>query len=204
MRTEDLKAKGLSDEQIAYVLEEKGKSMAKLEKEIAKLTSENETLKDRAEIAEKTLKSFDGINPDDVKKEISEWKKKMEDAERDYQQKIYDRDFTDTLKKELENVKFSSEAAKRSVMNDIKAADLKLKDGKILGLNDFLYQLKESDASAFVNDDEMKARQNAARFTQQIGPVQKPGGMTKDEIMKIKDDTERQNAIANNIHLFNN
>lgn len=204
MKTEDLKAKGLNDEQIAFVLEEKGKSIAKLEKEITKLTSENAALKDRAEMAEEMLKSFDGINPDDMKKEIGEWKKKAEDAEKEYQQKIYDRDFTDTLRKELENIKFSSEAAKRSVMSDIKAADLRLKDGKILGLNDFLEQLKENDASAFVNDDEMKARQNAARFTQQIGPVQKPGGMTKDEIMKIKDDTERQNAIANNIHLFNN
>lgn len=204
MKTEDLKAKGLNDEQIAFVLEEKGKSIAKLEKEITKLTSENAALKDRAEMAEEMLKSFDGINPDDMKKEIGEWKKKAEDAEKEYQQKIYDRDFTDTLRKELENIKFSSEAAKRSVMSDIKAADLRLKDGKILGLNDFLEQLKKNDASAFVNDDEMKARQNAARFTQQIGPVQKPGGMTKDEIMKIKDDTERQNAIANNIHLFNN
>ena len=54
-------------------------------------------------------------------------RKKAEDAEKEFNAKIYDRDFSDALKAALDDVKFSSEAAKKSVMADIKEAGLKLK-----------------------------------------------------------------------------
>ena len=85
--------------------------------------------------------------------ELADWKKKAEDAEKDYSAKIYERDFSDALKTELESVKFSSDAAKRAVMSEIKESGLKLKDGKILGLSDLIGQIKERDASAFVDEE---------------------------------------------------
>ncbi len=91
--------------------------------------------------------------------ELDTWKQKAETAENDYKQKIYDRDFSDALKTEMESIKFSSEAAKKAVMTEIKESGLKLKDGKILGLSDLIGQIKERDASAFV--DEQAKRQNS-------------------------------------------
>ena len=116
--------------------------------------------------------------------------------------KIYERYFSDELKTALDDVKFSSEAAKKSVMADIKEAGLKLKEGKILGLNDLIEQMKQSDASAFVDESQQQAQQNQARFTTHVGQQKTPGSMTKKDIEAIKDPSERQAAIAQNIQLF--
>ena len=159
-------------------------------------------MKVRAETAEETLKGFDGIDPANVKTELETWKQKAADAEKEFNAKIYDRDFSDALKAALDDVKFSSEAAKKSVMADIKEAGLKLKDGKILGLNDLIEQMKQSDASAFVDESQQQAQQNQARFTTRVGQQQTPGSMTKKDIEAIKDPSERQAAIAQNIQLF--
>lgn len=165
-----------------------------------KVETDRDTWKEKAETAETTLKSFEGIDPENIQKELADWKKKAEDAEKDYNDKIYERDFGDALKTAMEEYKFSSEAAKKAVMAEIKEAGLKLKDGKILGLGDLMEQIKESDASAFVD---AQIDKNKARFTDT--PKTKPGAetaKTKDEIMAIKDPVERQKAIRENFELF--
>lgn len=202
MKTEDLKAQGLTDEQVNFVMAENGKDLKKLQKENENLTHDRDTWKEKAETAEATLKGFEGVDLETMKRDLADWKKKAEDAEKNAQAQIYQRDFNDALKTELEGVKFSSEAAKRAIMAEIKESGLKLKDGKILGLNDLISQMKEKDASAFIDGEQQKAQQNAARFTQPFQRQNQGGGMTKDQIMGIRDASERQSAIAANMHLF--
>lgn len=177
---------------------------AEHEKKIGKAETERDNWKSKAETAEETLKNFDGVDLETMQTELNTWKQKAETAEKDYEQKIYERDFSDALKTELESVKFSSDAAKRAVMAEIKESGLKLKDGKILGLSDLIGQIKERDASAFVDEKQEQARQQAARFTVP-GTGKSTGGSgttTKKDIMSIKDPTERQAAIAENLGLF--
>ena len=176
---------------------------AEHEKKLGKAETDRDTWKAKAETAETTLKGFEGVDLDTMQKELSDWKKKAEDAEKDAQAKLYERDFSDALKTEFEGIKFSSEAAKRAIMAEVKEAGLKLKDGKILGLNDLITQMKENDASAFVDDEQQKAQQNKARFTQPTNKQGQGGALTKDQIMSIKDASERQAAIAANMSLFN-
>lgn len=187
---------------VKKALSEHYKNAKEVAKTLSKVEGERDDWKERAETAEETLKSFDGIDPANVKSELETWKQKAADAEKEFNAKIYDRDFSDALKEALDNVKFSSEAAKKSVMADIKEAGLKLKDGKILGLNDLIEQMKQSDVSAFVDESQQQAQQNQARFTTHVGYQQTPGSMTKKDIEAIKDPSERQAAIAQNIQLF--
>lgn len=177
---------------------------AEHEKKIGKAETERDNWKSKAETAEETLKKFDGVDLETMQTELNNWKQKAETAAKDYEQKIYERDFSDALKTELESVKFSSDAAKRAVMAEVKESGLKLKDGKILGLSDLIGQIKERDASAFVDEKQEQARQQAARFTVP-GTGKSTGGSgttTKKDIMSIKDPTERQAAIAENLGLF--
>lgn len=177
---------------------------AEHEKKIGKAETERDNWKSKAETAEETLKKFDGVDLETMQTELNTWKQKAETAEKDYEQKIYERDFSDALKTELESVKFSSDAAKRAVMAEIKESGVKLKDGKIIGLSDVINQIKERDASAFVDEEQEKAKQQAARFTVP-GTGKSTGGSgttTKKDIMSIKDPTERQAAIAENLGLF--
>jgi hypothetical protein len=202
MKTEELKAQGLTEEQISFVMAENGKDLKKLQKENDNLSADRDTWKEKAEAAETTLKGFEGVDLETMQREISDWKQKATEAEKNAQAQLYERDFADALKTEFEGIKFSSEAAKRAIMAEVKEAGLKLKDGKILGLNDLLSQMKEKDASAFVDDAQQQVQQNMARFTAPVGKQNTPGTMTRKDIEAIKDPSERQSAIASNLHLF--
>lgn len=202
MKTEELKAQGLTEEQISFVMAENGKDLKKLQKENDNLSADRDTWKEKAEAAETTLKGFEGVDLETMQKELSDWKQKSTEAEKSAQAQLYERDFADALKTEFEGIKFSSEAAKRAIMAEVKEAGLKLKDGKILGLNDLIGQMKEKDASAFIDDAQQQAQRNMARFTAPLGKQNAPGTMTRKDIEAIKDPSERQSAIASNLHLF--
>lgn len=203
MKTDELKAWGLTDEQSEKVMAQYGKDVSKLQKENEKLTADRDKEKERADTAEETLKKFDGVDLETMQTELATWKTKAENAEKDYAAQIAKRDFEDALKEEIGGYKFTSEAAKKAIMAEIREAGLKVKDGKILGLSDLLAQMKEKDASAFV--DEKQEQLEAGRAKPFTGPLnQNIGGQktTKSDILNIKDAGQRQTAIAQNLELF--
>lgn len=203
MKTDELKAWGLTDEQSEKVMAQYGKDVSKLQKENEKLTADRDKEKERADTAEETLKKFDGVDVETMQAEIATWQQKAKDAEKDYADKLAQRDFEDALKEEISGYKFTSEAARKAIMAEIREAGLKVKDGKILGLSDLLAQMKEKDASAFV--DEKQEQLEAGRAKPFTGPLNSGGGakkMTREEIFGIKDRTERQKAIAENLSEF--
>ena len=187
MKTEELKAKGLTEEQISFVMAENGKDIKKAKDDLKAMTDDRDQWKSKAETAEDALNKFDGIEPDKIKAELDEWKQKAADAAKEAQKQIAERDFADALKAELDGISFSSEAAKRAITAEIKGAGLTLKNGKILGLNDLITQLKESDASAFIDDSAEKAKQQQAKFTQPVGGQRTPGAVTKEDFRKTKE-----------------
>ena len=64
MKTEDLKAKGFTDEQIAFVMAENGKDV-KREKDKA------DTYKSQLDTAKESLKAFDGVDVAELKNKIT-------------------------------------------------------------------------------------------------------------------------------------
>ena len=157
--------------------------------EHGKLQDKLDAATKRAETAEEALKGFEGIEPDKVKQQLEDANRKVKDAQEAAQKQIAERDFNDVLRQELEGIKFTSAAAKKSVEAEIRAADLKLKDGKILGLSDLIEQIKKEDASAFVDDHQQLLEGNKAKFT---APGSNPaaGGKkyTMSEVMKMKNE----------------
>lgn len=193
MKTDELKAWGLTDEQSEKVMAQYGKDVSKLQKENEKLTADRDKEKERADTAEETLKKFDGVDVETMQAEIATWQQKAKDAEKDYADKLAQRDFEDALKEEISGYKFTSEAAKKAIMAEIREAGLKVKDGKILGLSDLISQMKEKDASAFV--DEKQEQLEAGRAKPFTGPLkgaaqpttsEKWKSMSLDERMKLK------------------
>lgn len=181
------------ESEVRKKLSENYKNIAEVEKTTNTLETERNSWKERAEAAEETLKKFDGVDLDTIQGELADWKQKAADAEKNAQKQIYERDFADALKAELESVKFTSEAAKRDVTAQIKAAELKLKDGKILGLSDLIGQIKKADASAFVDEQQEQLEAGKAKpFTQPLNgkplPTSKEkfANMSLDERMELK------------------
>lgn len=177
------------------------KTQSEFEKKLSKVEGERDNYKQQLDTATETLKGFEGVDIETMRTQLKEWETKANNAEKDYLAKLEARDFEDALKAAMEGYKFTSEAARKAVMSEVKGAGLKLKDGKILGLADLMDSIKESDASAFVDEGNPPAK-----FTQRIGnPGGNPAGntVTKADIMGIRDRAERRAAIAKNMHLFN-
>lgn len=173
------------------------KNAAEHEKIVSKLESERDKWKNQAETAEETLKGFEGKDFDTIIKERDEWKKKAETAEKDYSDKMAAREKEDLLKEAFADIKFSSEAAKKSIMAQIEEG-VSVKNGKLIGFNDLLEEAMKNDASAFVDEQHQRLENNRARFTSRQNDVDPNGKVYKDkaEIMKIKDPGERQRAWA--------
>lgn len=182
------------------LVSENYKTIVEFDKKVSKLETERDGFKKQAEESAETLKGFEGKDFDAMQKEVEAWKAKSEEAKKDFEKQIYDRDFAEVLNGALANHKFTSESAKESVINKIKNAGLKMSDGKILGLDDFIGQIKEKDAGAFVDEKQQELEQKKAKFTEGI---QTGGGaMTKADINNIKDTAERHKAMLANKALY--
>lgn len=179
---------------VKKALSEHYKNTAEHNKAISKLEADRDAWKEKAESAEEALKGFEGIDPAQVQTELATWKKKAEDAEKDRDAKLYERDFEDALKEEISGYKFTSEAAKKAIMAEIREAGLKVKDGKILGLSDLLVQMKEKDASAFV--DEKQEELEAGRAKPFTGPLKGAAQPTTSEKFKAMSLDERTKLKA--------
>ena len=177
------------------------KTISEFEKKVSKMEMENESLKERAEAAEETLKGFEGKDFDTITKERDEWKMKAENAEKEYSAKEAEREKQELLKEAFDGVEFTSESAKKAIMAQI-SESVSVKNGKLIGFNDLLEDARKNDASAFVNKEQENLEQSKAKFTDKMNNGGKVGTMTKDEIMQIKDKGERQAAIAKNLSLF--
>ena len=177
-------------------------SEKEVEKKLSKLQTENESLKERAETAEETLKGFEGKDFDTITRERDEWKQKAENAEKEYSAKEAEREKRELLKEAMENIEFTSESAKKAITEQIYEG-VSVKNGKLIGFNDLLEDAKKNDASAFVNKEQQNLEQNKAKFT---NPMNNQNGssnvLTKKDIMAIKDPVERQQKIAENMSLF--
>ena len=111
-----------------------------------------ETYKAQLDEANKQIDQFKGLNVEEIQKAADDWKAKYEAADADYQKKISDRDYEDTARAALANVKFTSKSAERAFLASLKASPLPVKDGKLLGFDDVLKQAQTDDPSAFATD----------------------------------------------------
>lgn len=189
--TEILKANGVeaSEDQLKAITKavaENYKTINEHDKKVGKLEAERDNLKEQLNTANETLKGFEGVDADGMKATIEDYKTKLKEAEEKYKQELYERDFSDTLATKIEGYKFSSEYAKSAVIAEIKAAGLKMVDGKIIGLNDMIETIKAKDASAFVNEEQESLESHKATFTKPLNSKKSGSNMTMSELMKMK------------------
>lgn len=190
----------ISDEQKESLKKSMGEelySKEEMEDKVKKASSESEQWKTRAESAEKMLEGFDGKSPEDILKERDDWKRQAEDSKKDYEAKIAEHEKDELLKEAFAEIEFTSESAKKSIMKDI-SESVSVRNGKLIGFSDLIEEAKKTDANAFVNKQNPKAYFTKPNENNSGGD--KPA--TRESILSIKDRSERQKAIAENISLF--
>lgn len=73
-------------------------------------------------------------------------------AKTDYEKKLADQAYEFAIKEKVAGLKFTSNSAKKAFLADIKADPLKMKDGDLIGFDDYVSKYKEQDAGAFVTE----------------------------------------------------
>lgn len=188
---EILKAYGieLTDEQkttLTKEVAENYKSIAEHEKKLSKIETELANTISERDTAKETLLKFDGIDTDKITGELETYKNKVSELEATHKKELYTRDFEDVLSKSIEKYKFSSELAKEAIINKIKSEDLKLTDGRILGLDDYVSMIKEKDSTAFVDEKMDEMEKSKAKYSDPLNKQKDGVKYTTADIMKMK------------------
>lgn len=138
MKTEDLKALGLNDDQVQKVFAMNGTDMNDLKQQVTTLTTERDAARSQLGEANKKLEGYD-----------PEWRTKAEKAENDAKEQVAALQNDFAAQTAISAVKFSSESAKKAFLSDLKAKNLPLQEGKLLGFDDYLANYKKNDPGAF-------------------------------------------------------
>ena len=142
MKTDELKALGLSDDQVQRVFALHGEDVNGLKTTIATLTAERDTARTSLGEANKKLEGYD---PD--------WKQKAADAQQQAEQQIAGIKAQYAAASAADALHFTSESAKKAFLSDLAAKKLPLQDdGKLLGFDDFVKEYKGADPDAFAPD----------------------------------------------------
>lgn len=107
--------------------------------EITTLKAEKTTLTEQLSTANSKLEGYD-----------PEWKAKTDAAA---QVAALEKGYA--LERKASGLKFSSESARKAFLTDAKAQNFAMKDGEILGFDDYVKAFKESDPSAILPDGGM-------------------------------------------------
>ena len=138
MKTEDLKALGLTDDQVQRVFAMNGTDMNDLKQQVTTLTTERDAARSQLGEANKKLEGYD-----------PEWRAEAEKAENDAKEQVAALQNDFAAQTAISAVKFSSESAKKAFLSDLKAKNLPLQEGKLLGFDDYLANYKKNDPGAF-------------------------------------------------------
>ena len=94
MKTDDLKAQGLNEEQITFIMAENGK-------DVNKVKAERDTYKENYDTAQTTLKGFDGIDVGKLQGEVKKLTEDLTKKDTDYQAKLAETEFNTKLDKTI-------------------------------------------------------------------------------------------------------
>lgn len=146
MKREDLKTLGLTEEQIDKVMTLHGSNVEDLKTANAKVDTLTTQLKEaNSQIDTLNKKVSESGNIDDLKKE-------MADLKTDYESQIESMKYDHEVNTFLAGVNFSSELVKKAVTAEFKEKGFKLSDGKLLGAEDYISELKKSQPNAFAEE----------------------------------------------------
>lgn len=152
MKREDLKALELADDVIDKIMALHGKDVEAHKTAAETAQAEVKGLKDQLGEANTTIEGFKKLDVDGIKAAADDWKAKAEKAEADGQAQVAQLRFDHALSAALTGAKAKNPAAVRALL---KTDDLKLKDdGTLVGLDDQLKAIRESDAYLFEDEGE--------------------------------------------------
>ena len=147
----------LEEEQIEKVMALYGKAVAKKDKEVETLTNDKKELEEKITTYETKINEFN-----ESAKDNADWKLKYEELqtsikEQEAKQKAEEEDkiLTDNINSLFEGKTFTSEYARKGLLNDIKDG-LNKPENKGKGIQDLFNELTKDKTDIFTNPNQVK------------------------------------------------
>ena len=157
MKTEFLKSLNLSQEVIDKIMAENGKDIAVEQKKAEKVIQERDSYKLKAESLETQvndanteIQKFKDMDIDGIKTAADDWKETAEKAKADADKQISQMKFDYALSAALTGAKAKNAKAVKALLD---MDGLKFNDGKIVGLDEQLAQIKADNDYLFESDE---------------------------------------------------
>jgi hypothetical protein len=184
LNVEALEKAELSKDVIDQIMELHGKGVQSHKTAAETAQSEAQALQEQIAEANKKIDSFKDLDVDSIKQEADNWKVKAQEAEENHKKAVASLKFDHALSDALVSAKVKNTKAVVALLN---RDDLKLSeaDGKIIGLDDQLQAIRESDDYLFISDDK-KPRIVGASSNQSVvsdsvvAAVRQAAGLTGD------------------------
>ena len=141
MKTEDLKALGLNDEQVQRVFAMNGADVNREKQAAETAKAERDAMRTQLDEANTKLKGYD---PD--------WQQKAADAQKVADAKVAELQAGYAAQNAAAGLHFTSASAKKAFMADLAAKNLPLQGDSLLGFDDFVKTYRENDPGAFAAD----------------------------------------------------
>jgi len=149
VKREFLKELGLADDVIDKIMAEHGKTVNSMKDELEKakeLEKQIEGLKEQIKQRDEQLEELKKIDAEGLQAKIKELQEANERAEKEWQEKLQKQTFDFALERALVAAKARNPKAVKALLD---LENIKLDGEKLLGLEDQLKKLKESDSYLF-------------------------------------------------------
>lgn len=165
MKTEELKALGLNDEQVQKVFAMHGEDVNREKQATTEARARLTAAQNQLQEANRKLEGYD-----------PEWKQKAAQAQQEAQQQLSEMKAQYAASTATASLKFTSESAKKTFLADLAAKKLPLQeDGTLLGLEDFVKAYQKADPGAFAADGGYPSVKDGGN------PPNRPSGATRDQ-----------------------
>lgn len=104
------------------------------------------------------IQSYKDMDIDGIKTKAAEWETKYTTDTQALKEKLEQQTYDFEAERYLAGYKFSSDLAKKAAIQEFKEKKFKLQEGKFLGADDFMKEMKEANPTAFVEE---KAQEQA-------------------------------------------
>lgn len=104
------------------------------------------------QLAEATaqMERFEGMDVDGIRAAADEWKAKYEAETAALKEQMAAAEYGFAVREATTGMQFTSDSARKAFTADLTAQKLPLQEGKLLGLDDFVKNYRESDPAAFM------------------------------------------------------
>lgn len=177
MKKDELLGIGLTEEQADQVFAMNGKDIEKYKKAADDAKADKDTtmqqLADRDKDMEELKKSAGDAEA--IKRQLETLQEKYKTDTETYQKQLADRDYSDALTRTIaaSGIKFSSKAAEKAFLADLHANRLEVKEGALVGFEEYHKAQMESDPAAFQTD------KPAPTFARPVGTGGSPAAESK-------------------------